>query len=178
MDCPRCGATAVTTPECPACGVLVAKARRARPRPDPSAGRPHPAAWRSLVLPGLGFVILLAVAVDHLRQPSPGAAQPPSEAGPAPTRPATPATDDLPDPELPPAAPPPPPPAVDLAAASASAAAIAADQATATRLVDLLNARKPLSSGDLRAAEELWIRHPVAARELLEAVLIAAAVAE
>jgi len=179
MDCPRCGATDVTTPECPACGVLVAKARPARPRLDPTGpGRPHPAAWRSLVLPGLGFAVLVAVAVDHLRRPAPGPAPSPSAGERAPTRPAPRATVGFPDPEIPRAVPQAPPPAVALDAASASDAAIAADQAMATRLVDLLNAKRPVSSADLRAAEELWNRHPVAARELLEAVLIAAATAE
>ena len=54
MDCPRCGAPGVTTPACPRCGVIVAKARPAsreeriarwqqprRPRPgEPSRERP------------------------------------------------------------------------------------------------------------------------------------------
>jgi len=179
MDCPRCGATAITTPECPACGVLVAKARPARPRPDRStAGGPHPAAWRSLVLPGLGFAVLIAVAVARLREPAPGPAQPPQADERGETRPAPRAPGGFPDPDIPRAVPPAAPPAVALGAAAASDAAAAADQATATRLVDLLKARKPVTSADLRAAEDLWKRHPVAARELLEAVLISAATAD
>ena len=177
MDCPRCGATAITTPECPGCGVLVAKARPARPRPDPSAGRPHPAAWRSLVLPGLGLAALIAVAATQLRQRAPDPTPPPATDEPGEEVPASPAQGPLPELEIPRALPQAPPPAVDLGATSANDAAIAADQATATRLVTLLNARKPVSSADLRAAEELWTRHPAAARELLEALLISAAVA-
>src|SRR4030095_660475 len=53
MDCPRCGTRDVTTPECPACGVMVAKARSVRPRPErtlPPTSAPSPA-WRSLLLP-------------------------------------------------------------------------------------------------------------------------------
>src|SRR6185295_16792715 len=71
MDCPRCGARDVTTPECPACGVMVAKARAARPRPERTPPASHGgAAWRTLLLPALGLVLLVGAAVVHLRQTS------------------------------------------------------------------------------------------------------------
>src|SRR5262245_56635244 len=143
MDCPRCGARDVTTPECPACGVMVAKARATRPRPErmPPPGPAPAAAWRSLVLPAIGLVLLIGAAVVHLRQNAgeglsagsarqrPGGnASPPDEAA-------------LPEPvtldEVPPAGPPP----TFVAEAPAGDPAAAADRASATRLILRLNAR-------------------------------------
>jgi hypothetical protein len=177
MDCPRCGARDVTTPECPACGVLVAKARSARPRPErePPPGPPPTAAWRSLVLPALGLVLLIGAAVVHLRR-SPGEER---SAGPAPRRASGAAVPlegaDLPAPvalsESPPAGPPP----TFLAQAPAGDPAAAADLATATRLISRLNAQVPPSPEDVRDAEGLFARHPAEARDLLEGVLLAAA---
>ncbi len=79
---------------------------------------------------------------------------------------------------MPRAAPPAPPPAVALGAASANDPAVEADQAAAERLAQRLNARARLSFEDVRAAEGLFVRYPVAARDLLEAVLLAVAVVE
>ena len=178
MDCPRCGAPALTTPECPACGVLVAKARPARPRPDREAQPPPSAAWRSLVLPGLGFAVLIAAATAYLRQAPPGPAAPPRSDQRAPTLPAPQPPGLLADPELPPALPLTPPAAVALDAPSTRDPAVAADQEAADRLASRLKSRAPLSSEDVRAAEGLFARYPVAARDLLESVLLAAASTE
>jgi tetratricopeptide (TPR) repeat protein len=176
MDCPRCGATAITTPACPACGVLVAKARPARPRPARLEPEPsHPAAWRSLLLPGLAFAVLIGFAVSYLRRPQPEVSAPPRpaqhEALPVP-EPGGVAADPIPR-----AAPPPLPP-VALAASSAKDPALEADQAAADALAQRLKARRPMTAADVQAAEGLFRRYPQAARDLLEAVLLAAAFAE
>jgi len=178
MDCPRCGALAVTTPECPACGVMLAKARAPRPRPDrsPPEGR-HSAAWRSLVLPGLGFVLLIAAAVAHLRRPGVDTkAAPRSGAQTAVPTEAAPMT--ALDPGLAAALPDLPPPQFAPEASSASGPQAEADRATAERLAARLRAKARLTAEDVRAAEDLYARYPAAARDLLEAVLVASAVAE
>ncbi len=174
MDCPRCGASAVT-PECPACGVLVAKARPARPRPERATAEDrHPAAWRSLVLPGMGLVLLIVGAAAYLRRTAETAKdavraeRPTSAAAPE-------ALVAFPDPGLSIGLPEGPPPAFAPEASAPGDPAAEADQATATRLVARLNARAPLALEDVRAAEDLFARHPVAARDLLEAVLLGAA---
>ena len=81
-------------------------------------------------------------------------------------------------PSPPPAVEPPfpiaPPPEIadaDLRAVSAADA----DFETATRLSERLRARAPLTAEDVRAAEDLFGRYPVPARDLLEGVLIGAA---
>jgi tetratricopeptide (TPR) repeat protein len=178
MDCPRCSASAVTTPECPACGVLVAKARPARTRREPLASEsPHPADWRSLVLPGLGLAVLIAAAAWQLRQPaavSPVAHEPGARtAAPEPAPPSA----SL-DPGLSRALPEAPPPTFAPEPAAARDPATEADMAAAARLVERLQAQAPLSSDDVRIAEGLYARHPAGARELLEAVLLAAAAAD
>jgi len=181
MDCPRCGATAVTTPECPACGVLVARARAPRRRPErPDAGSSSPAAWRSLVLPVLGFVLLVAAAVAHLRRstldepPAPRAAE---SAAPAKHAEPAPAVVEL-TAEPPLEAAPPPPLVLDPSSAPAPDPQLAADQAAGDRLAALLRSGGHLSLDDVRAAEALFTRYPAAVRQLLEAVLLSAAAAE
>jgi tetratricopeptide (TPR) repeat protein len=178
MDCPRCGTRDVTTPECPACGVMIAKARSARPRPErtlPPTAAPAPA-WRSLLLPALGLALLIGAAVLHLRQTG-GEAAAVGSARQRPSANASPpaGADALPEPvtlrENPPAGPPP----TFVAQAPASDPAAAADLATATRLISRLNAQVPLSPEDVRDAEGLYARHPAEARDLLEGVLLAAA---
>ncbi len=190
MDCPRCGAKEVATPECPACGVLVAKARSARPRPPQraSAVADGPPAWRGLLLPGLGFALLAAAAGWHLsRTPAegPAAAQAEAEAEAAPEPgPAGDAggeeTADIP--ELPPApdVEAPAPPTIDLEPPHIVTPSMqaAVDQATGERLAAMVRSRGPISAEDLSAAEGLYARYPEAARGLLEAVLLAAAQAE
>ena len=111
--------------------------------------------------------------------PSTCVAAPPARRGspfrpePAPARPA--ASRDEPRPPPVEAPPPiaPPPEIADAALRAASAAD--ADRETATRLSDRLQARAPLTAEDVRAAEDLFGRYPVPARDLLEAVLIGAA---
>jgi len=177
MDCPRCGAHDVTTPECPACGVMIAKARSARPRPErtPPASPAPPPAWRSLVLPALGLVLLVGAAVVHLRRtegdaPSEGGARRrPSQDAPAP------GAADLPEPVTLPDDPPAGPPPTFVAQAPAGDPAAAADLALARRLISRLEARVPLSPEDVRDAEALYARHPAEARDLLEGVLLSAA---
>src|SRR5262249_37184843 len=152
MDCPRCGRPDVTSPECPACGVLVAKARSPRPRPEPEPV--HPAAWRSLLLPALGFALLAAGTVAFLRPTSgpdaprtatsrragaPAPAPPPIDAGAPPEA-------DLARTLAPPAAPP------SFAAAGPADAAAAADDATAKRLISRLQAQVAPTAEDLNAA--------------------------
>jgi hypothetical protein len=175
MDCPRCGATAVSTPECPRCGVVLAKARATRPpRPSPVPPRPPEHPWRSLLLPGLGFVVVVVAAVVQLRRPPDAAparsAPPPRKDAPRPAAP--------PDasfvPPVPAASAPPAPEVPDEALRAASAAE--ADRATAARLAHRLRLRA-IVPGDVPAAEDLFARYPAAARDLLEGVLLQAAAA-
>ncbi len=187
MDCPRCGATAVLTPECPACGVLVSKARVSRSRPQRTAPEPAPPPpWRSLVAPGLGLVLVVGAAVWHLRQPPASAIRERPGAEDA-AEAAQPAGDGLgagaagiglPDLSAPaPVSIVPPPPLV-LDASAAANDQIAADQAAGDRLTARLEARAPVSAEDVRTAEGLFARYPAAARHLLEATLLSAAAAE
>ena len=162
MDCPRCGKTAVSTPECPRCGVVLAKAR-----PRPVARRaPPPRAWRSLLLPGVGLVLLAVAATVHLGRdrPAPTAAPAAATAAGYPGK----ADEILAPPRL--EAPPP-----DLALAELPPRSADVDQETVARLAERLRSRAPLSAGDLRAAEDLFARYPDPARGLFEAVLVASA---
>jgi len=176
IDCPRCGATAVTTPECPACGVLVAKARPARPRPTAAEpGSRQPPAWRSLLWPAVGLAALVAAAVVHLRgagsdspAPAPVTAYAPAAREPIPVEP----------PPLRALDAAPPPTFAAQPDEGRAASEIDADNAAAARLIERLRARAPLSPEDVRVAERLYGRHPVAARDLLEAVLLGAAGAD
>ena len=174
MDCPRCGAPAVSTPECPRCGVVLAKARRERvPRTASRPGASPTSPWRALVLPVLGLALVAGAAAIHLRRSPPAPAAVPSGPSPTPARPAA-SRDEPPPPPV--EAPPPiaPPPEIADAALRAASAADA-DRETATRLSDRLQTRAPLTAEDVRAAEDLFGRYPVPARDLLEAVLIGAA---
>jgi tetratricopeptide (TPR) repeat protein len=78
--------------------------------------------------------------------------------------------------EPPPAVEPPAPPPEITDAALHAASAAEADQETAARLSNRLRARAPFTAEDVRAAEDLFGRYPVPARDLLEGVLIGAAV--
>lgn len=178
MDCPRCGATAVTTAECPACGVLVARARPARPRPiasQPEGGQPP--AWRSLVWPALGLAALVAAAVVHLRGTGsdPAATAPVAAFAPPPAAPDTGPREPLPSRPLEVA---PPPTFAAQADTGLATGTMDADNAAAAGLIERLRTRTPLSPEDVRVAEGLYGRHPVAARDLMEAVLLAAAGAD
>ena len=119
------------------------------------------------MLPALGLGLVVAAAVLHLRR-APAATLP---ASPRPTaaEPAAPR-------DVPLAPPPLAAPALEVPAAALHAAPAAdADQETADRLAERLRARAPLSSEDVRAAEDLFARYPVPARGLLESVLLGAA---
>jgi tetratricopeptide (TPR) repeat protein len=177
-DCPRCALPDVTTPECPRCGVVLAKARVPSPRPLPAAAdtedrRP---AWRVLWLPGLGLMVVLAAAVLTLRRPEP----PASPAARAPE--SAPASAHLPaDAELSvesPALETVAPVAAPEEALRLQASAVEADQATAQRLAAKLQRHAPLASSDLREGEDLYLRYDAPARPLFEALLLTAAVQE
>lgn len=183
MDCPRCGEADVQAPECPRCGVIVAKARAPRPtvtQPGPPEGT---SAWRALVLPALGLVALVVAAVITLR-PRAGdrrSPEPPPHRDAASGRSTPDAGPREPDrsvpadvsPALSAPAPTAPPDATRLAAQAGLA-----DQATVNRLAERLAGRVPLGPDDTRAAEDLYARHGQPARSLLEAVLVAAATQE
>jgi len=106
---------------------------------------------------------------------------------PSPTTPAPAAPPSAPAPALPEARfdPPPPPtltPQADDLHVPDSAALVdragEADRATVARLADQLNRGLPLTAADLHAAEDLYDRYPAPARDLLEAVLLDAALKE
>lgn len=182
MDCPRCGEPDVGGPECPSCGVILAKARAPRPRASQGSANPAPSASRRL---GLVSVALIAVAVAAglwaVRRDPPALAPAPAPATgaaldttPRPEGPLTVAPPRQPPPEiLVPAAPLAPPDAGARAAAD-----VTADQAAADRLGALLRNGLPAGPGDLRAAEDLHRRHGEAVLALLEAVLINTALQE
>jgi tetratricopeptide (TPR) repeat protein len=173
MDCPRCGARDVETPECPSCGVMLAKARPPRLRPERSQAAHHPPAWRALVVPALGLVLLLGAAVVSLRRPGNDAVAPSRPRATDAALPAPEAGDER-APDLMPSAPSIPLPTFTAPAGSADPAELA-DVATARRLISRLQAHVPLTADDVRAAEDLFSRHPAQARELLESVLLAVA---
>ena len=177
MDCPRCGAFAVSTPECPRCGVILAKARGERtPRPTSRPEAPPAPVWRALGFPTLGLALVVGAALVHVRRgPTRPAAAPVVRRSPEPA----PASGRAASMEEPPAVEPAPPiaPPPEVADAALRAArAVEADRETAARLSDRLQARSPLTAEDVRSAEDLFGRYPTPARDLLEGVLIAAAV--
>jgi len=174
MDCPRCGQAAVTTPECPRCGVLLAKARPSRARPQAPPPAQRRSAWRALLLPGLGLALVVAAAVHTLRStPTPAST---TSARPAEDEPTPPPVSSAPfEPAALDLSPPSPPPPESL---RLEAKAIEADRASAARLADKLRRRAPIGTADLEAAEGLFDRHAAPARPLVEAVLLAAAVQE
>ena len=149
---------------------MLAKARAPRPRPEPRIE--HPPAWRSLVLPALALVLLVGVAVLYLRRPGAETAEPLRSRSPRSATPPEPLA--LPDPALTQTLPAGPPPTFAAQAAPGDPAA-AADAATAMRLISRLQAHVPLTPEDIRAAEDLYARHPAQARDLLEGILLSAA---
>ena len=151
--------------------------RQGAPRASPAHGVPPraapTAAWRALVLPIFGLALVAGRRRLHLRRsPAPPAADPPGARAPRP-EPAAGRDDARPPPVEAPPPIAPPPEIADAALRAASAAD--ADRETATRLSERLQARAPLTAEDVRAAEDLFGRYPVPARDLLEAVLIGAA---
>ncbi len=179
MDCPRCGEPDVSDPECPRCGVIVAKARLPRPRPEPAANEPAPTEEAPSRRRGLPVLLLvgLAAALWALWRAGtpPPAPEPPSVRE---TSAAPPASSPGVEPGLP--LPPPPPIAesavtepVELPDDTAET-----DRATAARLAGVLQRRQPVEEGDLRAAEDLFDRYGSGAASLLEALLLNAAAQE
>ncbi len=177
MNCPRCSAVTDGSTECPRCGVVIAKARPPRPQGRPAAAPADRgwSPWRSLLLPGLGFVALAAAALVHFRAPDRRTDSEPSRLAPA-ARPSAPERDQAPiDPETPSelrttlVA----PPQVDTNALASRA--VEADTATARRLADRLGTNAVLGAQDLQAAEDLFTRYGEPARGLLEAVLVKSA---
>jgi tetratricopeptide (TPR) repeat protein len=176
MDCPRCGEPDVSDPECPRCGVIVAKARSPRPRPEPAATEPEPAEMPSSRRAGLPVLLLVGLAAAlwalwRADAPPPG---PPTlrETSAAPP----------PRPDAEPLAPLPPPP---LIAESAPIDPVelpddtaAADRATAARLAGRLQRRLSIEEGHLLAAEDLFARYGSPASRLLEGLLLNAAAQE
>ena len=178
MDCPRCGAFAVSTPECPRCGVILAKARaRAGPAHGVPPRRTSPG---RLAGPRPPRSRPRARRRRGRRPPAsrPGAARrarPREPRAPAPTR----------------------PPAATTPCRTASRGRAASSDRAATRGRGRRPARgerPPTPTGrprpasriacrhgrrsppeDVRAAEDLFGRYPVPARDLLEGVLIGAA---
>jgi hypothetical protein len=177
MNCPRCGAATEGQAECPRCGVVLAKARPPRERRPPTdhvpgapASEPRAASrgWGSLVALALVSVALLL----YLHQ---GRATTRTAAG---RRPAGPTPAAAPTPEEPL-----PPPALTFLPAPgplpSSAARLAdADEAEARAaglLARKLTTRARIDADDIASAERLHAAHPEAARDLLTAVLAAAA---
>ena len=175
MDCPRCEAPAVTTPTCPRCGVILAKARP-RPAPDerlemhedvPADGA-GPGRWW-LAVGAIALVLAFAVGRKSSRsRPAPDApvavADPvpdPGEAGPPPVAEA---------------AVPVPPPSADEIKSEVKGLS-AADRQQADALVRHLARGGPMASSDVSGAEFLVAAHPEEAvlRNLLQAVLLSAA---
>ncbi len=181
MVCPRCGATTETGPECPRCGVVLAKARAPRPTPAPAAtappvsAAPEPPSRSGVWLPLLGLAVVVAAGVYWVGRER--AASAPS------ARPA--ALLQTPDPRAPsPPFPTEEPPAVSLTVpvpdvpAGGAAAIDPNDAAELTRLLQALQRRARVSASDLSSAERLYAQYPNAARDLLKAVLLTLAAQE
>jgi len=168
MDCPRCGAETHGAPECPRCGVVVRKARP--PLPPRVASPPHGApAWRSLVLPAIGLLVLVVAASDLLRRDAHPPRVPPTREGVTSSRDAGRAAsvaDDNRPPEVAPIATPiPDAPALAPEVPEADAAAV-------KQLVARLRSAVDLGPDVLRLAEGLFSRYPQKTQHLLQAVLL------
>lgn len=174
MDCPRCGAPEVTTPACPRCGVIVAKARPRAERSDAGpaaepAAPPPDGVSRWWVAPGvLALVISFAVGRKSMR----------ARAGVAGPTPAPAAADPLLPMPPPPAAPAffSPPPTAALIQAEVGGLS-EADRLQSEALVRHLARNGPMSASDVSGAEALLAAHPDerVLRDLLQAVLMNAA---
>ncbi len=156
MQCPRCGADAASHPECPACGVVLRKARPpvARPRPGPPRRAPAPVSPRRPPVLALLALVLGGAAAAALLVARPAPPASPQETGETTfrARRETPPPADF-EPAAPPASPAPPPlvaPVLD------PGRALGAEQASLDRLVERMQA-------------------PALLRTLLEAVLLRAA---
>ncbi len=163
----------MTSAECPGCGVLVAKARVARPRPATTGPARAPARESRLGLALLGIALAAAAAgawfvtrPRPLRPPAPAASPSPEDA-PGPAAPI----------DLPPlaAVAPPTRASEEAQALSRAVAAETRDAEAAVALGIRIDTRQPIGPDDLRVGEELFGRYPDAARGLLESALVLAA---
>jgi tetratricopeptide (TPR) repeat protein len=177
-SCPRCGNADVSGPVCARCGVVLAKARAARPRPAPALeARPRSSAIHWLLL--LAVVAAGAVLVLLARRgPAPAAPRAAVEAGAGSGEMrAGAAAIDLPPPQLPAAA-----MAIvpEVEAPPPAAGLPAADHEKASGLGARIRSGARLAAADLDAAEDLYSRYPAegAIRELLQAALVTAALQE
>ena len=190
MDCPRCGTPAVTTPACPRCGVIVAKARSMESREEriqrwnaAAAAARTPATesvfaesapeedhgfsrwWYAVA--AIAVVLALAVGRKASRDRTP-------VASPVVSAPLASAADAPP----PPAAAvryPPPPTAAEIKAEVKGLSD--ADRQQTEALVRHVNRGGTITASDVSGAEVLLAAHPdeKILRELLEAVLLGAA---
>jgi hypothetical protein len=179
MNCPRCNAAADDRPECPHCGVVLAKARPPRERrPTASAESATRAPRRAALRPALdlplGLALIIVATIFYVRQnrpATPSTAASPQENGATLPAVVAPPDDPLPRPAIPLRQAPVPMPS----AAARLANADEGDARAATALVRKLNAGAPVDSSDVVSAERLHVAYPAAARSLLAAVLTAAA---
>lgn len=177
MECPRCGAPEVTTPACPRCGVIVAKARPIAPRAEPVEAAPAEglpdargiSRWW-LAVGGIALVIAFAVGRKSARPPAP-----PAAATETPTADAARADEAGPPPAPAAAVFSPPPSAADIKADVEGLSE--ADRQQADALVRHLARGGPMAASDVSGAEVLFAAHPdePTLRNLLEAVLLSAA---
>jgi tetratricopeptide (TPR) repeat protein len=188
MDCPRCGAAEVTTPACPRCGVIVAKARPRAAR-DERIGRWHaqPATtdtpqtesipaespgvsrwWYAVgvIALVLSFAIGRKSSRDRTRVADPVATTPPPMADVV-AAPPPPASTLLPYS--------PPPSAAEIKAEVNGLSE--ADRLQAEALVRYLARGGAMAASDVSGAEQLFASHPgePVLKDLLEAVLMNAA---
>lgn len=179
MDCPRCDARDVSGPECPSCGVILARARprttRPAARPASRAAAPGRAGTMIAVLLVLAAGAVIAVRVTRHPPTSERAGLPPPAAESADEAPGS-GDLVLPDPrgstDLPLPA---PSEAAPVEVEPLAADTSDADRATAERLLALLSTGGHVGDADIAAAEDLHARYGEQARTLLEALLVAAA---
>jgi hypothetical protein len=185
MDCRHCGLADVASPECPRCGVVLAKARpRSSSAAAPSPAPPEPSA---VPLPEaragarLSSIALLAVLLMAAGAWLTNRGGRPEKHEPAAADPGAGAPRPLDQPfGPPPAVEPEPVPATtanvdDLVAA---ARAVAKDRDAAAALAARIDAREPIGPEDVRVAEDLFARYPEQARGLLESALASSAMRE
>ena len=190
MECPRCGARDVTTPACPRCGVIVAKALARPARPAPAVVPPAPVAeddddgggnrkaWAAVV----AVAVLLGLGVYDRKVARPRRA---AEARAAEERaldgdvsaPGQ-ATADIPRPPRIATASVAPPTTAQVTAQVEGLSRADRDQVDA--LVRHINRRGPMSASDVSGAEQLFAAHPGegSLADLLETVLVSAADAD
>ena len=175
MDCPRCGSPGVTTPACPRCGVIVAKARPRAAPPERALmhedveERASAGANRWWMAAGaIALVLAFAIGRKSTRvteRPAPRAEAPETASAMAGAEP-------------PPAADAPPPSLPTTAEIKAEVKGLSeADRLQADALVRHLARGAPMAASDVSGAEVLLASHPgeETLRNLLQAVLLSAA---